>query len=198
MKPNMNKQKPRHRNSPPGKNGLSDKDASTMTLIALRQGSHQAYEEIYLHYYKPVHNFLHALTRSREAAEDITHDVFIGVWENRGRLDPGQGIRPYLYAVAKNLAMRYFRKKKNESNYLSYSDLYSTGSVATDDGLLAEEAGAIVVDAMSRMPRIRKRIFEMYYKEGLDYCQIAERLEMNKATVANHLTNAKNDIRKAL
>ena len=172
---------------------------SIEVLTALSQGSHEAYSEIYLHYQKPVCNFIYALTHSREDAEDITHEVFINVWKNCRKLAPEEGINRYLFAIAKNLVMRYFRQKKIESNYLQYSRQQSVQSdIFSDELLLLEETGASIEMVMSRMPRIRKQIFEMYYKGGLSYDRIADKLGMNKATVANHLSNAKNDIRKVI
>jgi len=175
-----------------------DYQASPEVLTALSQGNHDAYVEIYSHYRGPVGEFLHALTGSHEVAEDITHDVFVVVWENRRKLDPAQGIHRYLYAVAKNLMMRYFRRQKNDGNYLEYRGLQSMEDIAPEELVAAKEIDALVGMAVSRMPRIRGQIFAMYYNNGMDYGQIADKLGINKATVANHLTNAKNDIRKIL
>ena len=172
--------------------------ASPEILVALCHGNHEAYTEIYAHYRKPVYNFIFALTDSYETAEDITHDVFICIWENRKKLEPDQGIRRYLFAVAKHLAMRYFRQKKNENNYIEYRGLQSMEDIPSDELLFVKEADTLIDTAISRMPRIRKQIFKMYYEEELSYDQISDMLGMNKATVANHLTNAKNNIRNAL
>jgi len=167
-------------------------------LIALRQGNPDAYSIVYAHYQKPLCEFIGALTRSQEDAEDITHDVFISVWENREKLDPAQGIRRYLYAVAKHLSMRYFRQKKNEGQYRQYNGMQPSKEIAAEEIVFAKEADALINTSISRMPRLRGEIFTMYYKEDLSYDQIADKLGMNKATVANHLTHARKDIRKVL
>jgi len=188
------------------KSGLRDKrkessdkkQIQTDVLAALRDGSHDAYAEVYLHYYKPLCDFLTALTRSREAAEDIAHDVFIAVWENRCKLDPGQGIQRYLYNIAKRQAMRYFRNRKRETDFLQHSGLQSDTDFTPEDMMAAKDIGALVETAQSQMPRIRGRIFGMHYDEELSYNHIADKLDMNKATVANHLTNAKKYLRKII
>ena len=167
-------------------------------LYALRQGDHNAYEEVYARYRKPVYDFLYAVVRSHEVAEDITHNVFLGVWENRARLDPPLGIRRYLFVVAKYMAMRYFRRKKTENNHFKYMWTQAVKDIVPEELLFAKEADLLVDVAITRMPDTRKQIFLMYYKGGFNYVQIAETLGMNKATVANHLTHAKNDIRHAL
>ena len=176
----------------------SDNQITPAILMALRQGDHNAYEEIYLRYYKSIVHFTNALIRSSEDAEDIAHDIFISVWENRKNLNPEQCIRSYLFAAAKHLAMRYFRKKKSESNYLLYCGQQSREESSADQALSLKEVEMLTQQAISQMPPIRKKIFWMYYHENLRYDQIADKLNMNKATVANHLSHAKKDIRRVL
>jgi len=165
-------------------------------LVALREGSQEAYAEIYSRLRNPVYNFLHALTHSKEAAEDISHNVFLSVWENRNKIEPEQGIHRYLFAVAKKMALHYFRHKKVESTHFQYAWLQSVHNIIPEELLFAKETYLLVEAAILKMPHIRKQIFEMYYKNDLDYEQIAKELGMNKATVANHLSHARSDIRK--
>ena len=167
-------------------------------LNALSKGDHNAYTEIYARYRKSIYDFLYLLIRSHEIAEDITHNVFIGVWENRTRLNPTQGIERYLFVVAKFMAMRYFRRKKVEDTHVEYLWTQRIKDIVPEEFLYAKEADLLVDVAISKMPNIRKQIFIMHYKGGFDYIQIAETLGMKKATVANHLTNARNDVRKML
>ena len=161
-------------------------------------GSHQDFEEAYTHYQKPLSNFIYALTRSKTAAEDITHDVFISVWEHRAALDFNQGIRGYLFTAAKNLIMRYFRQQKVANRYHQYGLQQSELTPGSDERLFALEAEALIREAAHKMPRVRGKVFKLHYHDGLTYDLIAGKLNMNKATIANHLSQAKSDIRKAL
>ena len=58
-------------------------------LEALRDGDHEAYKTVYLHYRGPIENFLYKLLRSREEAEEIAQHVFMTLWE-AGRVGPFQ------------------------------------------------------------------------------------------------------------
>ena len=42
---------------------------------------------------------------AREDVEELTADVFLALWAHAGELDPEQGLRPWLGAVARNRAM---------------------------------------------------------------------------------------------
>ena len=41
---------------------------------------------------------------AREDVEELTADVFLALWAHAGELDPEQGLRPWLGAVARNRA----------------------------------------------------------------------------------------------
>ena len=42
---------------------------------------------------------------AREDVEELTADVFLALWEHAPDLDPAQGLRPWLAAVARNQAV---------------------------------------------------------------------------------------------
>lgn len=180
------------------KSEVNDRSISPQVLRALCGGSREAYQEVYTRYQKPLCNFIYALTRSEAVAEDIAQEVFISVWENRRKLEPDQGISRYLFAVAKNLVMRYFRRKKTEGHYHQYSLQQSKVGHGSDEWLFAKEAEALIREAAHKMPRIRGEVFKLHYRDGLTCDLIAQKMEMNKATIANHLSHAKSDIKKTL
>ena len=49
---------------------------------------------------------------AREDVEELTADVFLALWAHAGELDPEQGLRPWLGAVARNRAMDWLRTHK--------------------------------------------------------------------------------------
>ena len=49
---------------------------------------------------------------TKEDTEEITADVFIGLWKNADNIDLDKGtIRSYLAAVAKNCTLKNFKRK---------------------------------------------------------------------------------------
>ena len=47
---------------------------------------------------------------AREDVEELTADVFLALWEHAPDLDPAQGLRPWLAAVARNQAVDFLRR----------------------------------------------------------------------------------------
>ena len=57
------------------------------TLKALRQGSHKAFEEVFITYYGKTKAFIYGYIKSGPDAEELTEDLFVNLWINRHSID---------------------------------------------------------------------------------------------------------------
>ncbi|MDR1273663.1 MAG: RNA polymerase sigma-70 factor [Odoribacteraceae bacterium] len=177
----------------------SDPGITPVILNALKAGSHDAYKEVYLHYADPVFHFLKLLMRSEEDAKEITQEVFIQLWEKRGRVDPAKSIKGYLYTIARNAAMNFFERKKVYSKYATFVHcLQEESSASSEDIIMAQEMATLIDAAISRMPTQRQKVFLLSREEGLSMDEIAQQLNISKNTVESHLSTAKKEIREIL
>ena len=174
------------------------KDVSPEILHALRNGDHRAFQEIYLHYATPIKEFLTVLTRSEEDAREITQEIFVAIWEKHDQIDPQKSIKGYLYTIARNSALKLFERQKVRDKYVQANADASDDSIASDELMIAEETRLLIEIAISRMPAQRKKIFELNRNEGLKSSEIAEKLNLSRHTVDNHLAAAKKDIKEII
>lgn len=174
-------------------------DIAPEVVNGLREGDHRAYEQVFLHYKKPIENFLHTLTRSRETAREITQEIFMNVWIKRERIDSSKSIKNYLYRIARNAAINHFNQQKVKEKYERYATPISEEDIYGSDKLLiAKETEILIEIAVNRMPKLRKRVFEMSRYDGLTNEEIAERLGMTRDSVASHLYLATKDIKEVI
>lgn len=54
-------------------------------------------------------------TGERELAQDMTQDVFLKAWSYMQRQDPILNMRAFLYRLADNLVIDWYRKRKSQS-----------------------------------------------------------------------------------
>lgn len=143
-------------------------------------------------------HFLQVLTRSEEIADDITQETFITLWEKRGRLDPGKNIKTYLYTIARNNAITYFNREKLRDKYAAQSDIPEAVSDTSEELLIAKETEILIRIAVSRMPKTRRRVFELSKYENWSHEKIADELKISKSNVSDHLYQASRDIREII
>lgn len=167
-------------------------------ICKLRDGSQEAFKTIYLHYYGSVENFLFSLLRSREEAEETAQDVFMTLWEKRERLDPSHNIRSFIYTTARNAALNLFDRRKVMDRFSKMAPVPINDETTSEDMLIARETELLIRLVVARMPKTRRRIFELNHYENMDNTEIAEKLGISKANVANHLALARKDIREVI
>jgi len=71
-----------------------------------------AFEEFYREYITPIYRYFIVRTQNKHIAEDLTHTVFIKAWENKESLKDISGVLVWLYTIARNTQIDYWRKKK--------------------------------------------------------------------------------------
>jgi len=68
----------------------------------------------------------------------------------------------------------------------------------TEELIFAQQLQSLIDMTVSQMPSQRKLIYTMSRIDGFSNSEIAEKLNINKRTVENHLTAALADIRKTI
>lgn len=196
--PQQDLSKKRHSSS---KDRLKTKDVITPEhLYKLKSGDHSVFETIFLSYYDHLQHFLQVLTRSQEDSEELTQEVFVYIWSNRDKIDPSRNFKGYLYTIARNSAMRWFRDKRSHQieAWEEIDDTQSNGGSASDEIIIAKETELLIKMVVAGMPRQRKKIYEMSRVEGLRNDEIADMLNISKNAVEKQITFALKDIRDVL
>lgn len=177
---------------------LENGTITTELLEALRDGSHEAYETVFMHYRGPIENFLYRLLRSREEAEEISQHVFLTLWERHAELDPTKNIRTLLYTIARNAVMNLFKRQKVFEKYQKFQDANDRDHLTADEIMIVQEKELLIDLTVQNMPSMRRKIFEMSRQQNMSHDEIAAELDISKHNVANHLSQALKTIKQVL
>ena len=86
-------------------------EADQALLAGAASGDLAAFGVIYERYQHAVYRFACAMTGSRDAAGDITHDAFLAVLADASRFDPRRAsLSTYLYGIVRNLCRERLRR----------------------------------------------------------------------------------------
>ena len=86
-------------------------------LRKLREGDTEALDILYLRYAAKVRDFAFRLLGDSVEAEDITHDIFLKVWEQRKTVGNVVSFRGYLFRMTRNAIFNAFKHRQVESKY---------------------------------------------------------------------------------
>jgi len=125
-------------------------------------------------------------------AADIAHDTFLRLLiRQRPVTRPGLEPRALLAHVAKGLLVDHWRRRSIEQAYLeTLAQLPEPQSPGPEERLLILEALYRIDAMLHTLPRRTRDIFLLVQLDGLNYQQVADRLNMALITVKRHMRKA--------
>lgn len=144
-------------------------------------------------YYDSIKRFVQFHIKSKWVAEDIVQESFMKAHKNIESLNDISKAKPWLYKIAWNLCLNYFRKKNNEPEFLAENQIRSSmGDIQLH--MEQEEMGNCIHDKIKRLPDKLKQVLSLYQIEELSHKEIAQILDISQETSKTRLHRA----RKAL
>ena len=172
---------------------------SSILLKELSEGSRTAFDWLFIRYQPKVVAFLKACTGDEEQARDIAQDIFFNIWKDRAKLSEVRSFEGYLFQMARFSVYNYYDHLDVVKKYVEEG---KTRSEVTDAGpeekLKERQIRARIAETVRSMPQRRREIFLMSRWGGYSNDEIAERLNISKRTVENHLTAAQSVLRRTL
>ncbi|MFH0929900.1 MAG: RNA polymerase sigma factor [Candidatus Moraniibacteriota bacterium] len=144
-------------------------------------GDEEAFVEIVKIYLDPVYNFVYRLVGDRDAAEDLTQETFVKVWKNLKRFDQKRSFKTWLFAIAKNSAFDWLKKKK-EIPFSTFTDEEGDNWLenVADENILFDEIlerkniAEELDEILQKLPPHYRAILLLHYKEDFSLHEIAE------------------------
>jgi RNA polymerase sigma-70 factor (ECF subfamily) len=145
-----------------------------------------------------VYRFAWRMSGSAAVAEDIAQEVFLALLRQPGRFDPARGpLRPFLLAVARNLAMKRLRDEYRWDELLPGDDLDAQFATPTVD-LESRETADAVGAAVASLPPLQREVMILAEYEDLSLEEIARAVNAEVGTVKSRLHRARENLRRIL
>ncbi|GAA4311790.1 RNA polymerase sigma-70 factor [Compostibacter hankyongensis] len=151
-----------------------------------------AFRQIYQRLFIPLFRFSLSLVKSKEAAEEIVQDVFLGLWKKRKQLLPVKDIPTYLFVSVKNRALNQLKKDaaKNEISLDELGEVNLTFTADPEQLLITGELLRKLDRTIAALPPKCRLIYMLVKQHGLKYHEVAQVLQLSAKTVENQLAIA--------
>lgn len=90
------------------------------------------FDELYQKYHHDVFQFLFYMVRNKEHAEDLVQEVYIRVFKSYDRFERKSSEKTWLFSIARNVAIDFFRKQKGWKDRLLEKFDWTTNQVKDD------------------------------------------------------------------
>jgi RNA polymerase sigma-70 factor (family 1) len=168
-------------------------------ILRLKHGDSYAFTKLYNNYVKKIFSFSLNIVKSPDLAHDITHDVFVKIWQNAPQLDVEKSFQSYLFTIARNHIFNLIKRAKLETALIEQMLQYAVVSeCCTENTIELNESIKIVNQAIDALPPQRKLIFDLCKNEGLTYNEVATQLNISSSTVNSQMVKAMKSIKDFL
>ena len=149
-------------------------------------------ERMFRQHYEKMYNLARCLLSDDDESKDVVSEVFTTILADDIVLMP-ESEEGFLMRSARNQCLNLIAHKgvKEKVAKLLIDDTDVILSDETDERL---EQLLLLIDDLE--PPIRKQIFRLRYLSEMSYQEVADKVEVSKVTVFNHLSQAMDWIRK--
>lgn len=149
-------------------------------VASAKSGDTHAFACLYDAYIKQIYDFVFYKTMHQEIAEDITADVFLKAWKKIDKFKSGKFVA-WLYVIARNSVIDYYRKTKEIKNVDDCWDLSDGQDILlnTDKLMQIEKLKKI----MSSFNYSDREILIMRFWQDLSFAEIAGLLNKEQGAV---------------
>jgi RNA polymerase sigma-70 factor (ECF subfamily) len=164
---------------------------------AIMRGDTQALARLVEHYWAPLISSVRQIV-SADAANDAVQQAFVRLWQHRSDIRDSSAVGSYVYQTARNIALKE-KKSVERRARLNRIRLDVRSAPTTPLRHVEQQEIKDAIDrALSALPERRREAFVLAHLHGLPHRTIAEMLGLAPQTVANHISAALTDLRKAL
>ena len=164
---------------------------------AAAAGDREAFAGIYDRYADRLHDFCVGMLRDRDGAADCVQDTFCTAATRLTQLQQPDKLRPWLYAIARNEALRRIRERRREivSDELPDAVSHEPGP----DTLAARtELADLIAEAAGGLSDRDRSVLELAYRHGLDGADLADALGVSPTNATKMVYRLRETIERSL
>jgi RNA polymerase sigma-70 factor, ECF subfamily len=171
-------------------------ETSDADLLDLAATNREAFAALFQRHQASVYRFAKQMTGSKEAAEDLTQEVFIALIQHGDHYDPGLGsLTTYLYGIVRNLVRRRHKRHRSrpEVDMTQVEDDSPALATARDpiDELARAEQRLALRRAILLLPMHYREVIVLCELNGLSYDQAARIVGRPVGTIRSRLIRAR-------
>lgn len=142
-------------------------------IKSCQNGQSEAFSEIYDKYFDKIYRFIYYKVSHRETAEDLTSVTFTKALENIKKFNADKGLfSAWLYKIARNNTIDYYRSKKEISDIDNVPNLYHEENFA--ENMTKNQQLQNIKEKLDILSEDQREIIVMRVWNEMSYKEISE------------------------
>jgi RNA polymerase sigma-70 factor, ECF subfamily len=183
---------------------VATQQGTDVALARMRKGDLDALPVVMDEYEGRLLRFLVRLVKDQPVAEDLFQLTWLRVMEKIKSYDPARDFAPWLFTIARHLALDHLRRYQPESlddplpSGNHREDLIPHNAPGAMEALLAGERTILLAQAMVELPLIFREVLTLRFEEEMKLEEIAALLKVPLSTVKSRLRRGLDSLRTKL
>jgi RNA polymerase sigma-70 factor (family 1) len=171
-----------------------------MLLRQVVRHDEKAFKALFEAYQSRLYHYIIGIVKSKETAEEMVIDVFLKIWQQREMLAEVERFDAFLFRIAFNQSVDFLRRAARDPKIkdILWQDIELAGGLSSDEPVLVKEYEVKLKEAIGLLSPQRQLIFRMSREKNFSHSAIAQKLQLSKYTVSNHITESLRFIRAYL
>lgn len=150
-----------------------------------RRDTEEILIDIYKEFFPKIYNYIYYQINNSAICDDLVSSVFMKVVENMDKFDERKAsFSTWIYTIARNTVIDYYRKAKLESDIEDYVDSVKYSLSFEDAYREYTQAYRGSTEALIAILNEKERpVIYLRYFEGLSFTEIGSRLGKNSSTI---------------
>jgi RNA polymerase sigma-70 factor (ECF subfamily) len=141
-------------------------------LQKAQSGDQEAFGRIYDHFADKIYRFIYFRVGHQQVAEDVLSDTFVKSWEKINQINSPSALSGWLYQIAKNNIIDYYRLKKELVTLSEVEEFLIDEANPVDSVNLNLEQNNIL-NVLNQLPQDQQQVIKYRFFEDLSNEEIA-------------------------
>ncbi len=167
-------------------------------VVLYTKGVNQAFDVLVDRYKERVYTYIYHTVKCEELADDIFQETFVKaiITINQGRYTENGKFLPWIFRIAHNLIIDYYRQEKSENtqscdaeevDILNRKDL---SECTIEDQMVTEQIHQDIKNLVNALPDSQKEVLLMRYYKNMSFKEIAETTNVSINTALGRMRYA--------
>ena len=163
-------------------------------LDAWRAGDKTAGNQLFERHFRSLLRFFYNKVGESDC-EDLLQRTFIACVESRERFRRESSFRGFLFGVARNELLMYFRRQRRERQVDFSADSVAELATSPSEAVARSERHGLLLAAMRTLPVDTQLLLELHYWEGMKAAELAQMFDVDQTTARTRLHRARAALR---
>ena len=142
-----------------------------------------------------IHKICNSYCRDKNYREDLAQEIIYQLWKSGKSFDPGYKFSTWMYRIALNTAISFYRKEKRLEVVISFTTGHPDMEDKKESSVEMEEKINLLQKFINELKELDRALM-LLYLESKSYSEIADILGITETNVATKISRVKEKLKQ--